>query len=279
MVLFAQTNWIQWGTVAKDFTGAAQSIATFIAILVAGIWAYMLFVRRREKFPRAKLSHKIEFWDISDDERLIRVVLMIENTSEVLLKVKQGHTWVQQMKPWPVEVLGKFRSECVLCEDDSKAAPLEAKWPLINEKKHKDRELEPRESDEVPMSFIVNKYYEQILIYSCIDNSTKKKFSKALARYILRKKPKPFGWETSNVIDFSKNGGVITNEGHGQAEQKPRPANAESPSTHKHIANEQQQQASQAGRDSASAIESKTSTCLTAPNAMDTGSSQGTPSP
>lgn len=139
-MLFAQTNtaaFFDFLAKNKDAFDSLQSIATVAGIVVAGIWTYMLFVRKREKYPRADLKHRIEFWDISERERLVRVVLVVKNESDTLLRLFHGRTWIQQMKPWPIEVIEQYKE----ASEESAEASVEVGWLLISEKKH-DQERE-----------------------------------------------------------------------------------------------------------------------------------------
>lgn len=216
-MLFAQRNtavFFDFLAKNKDAFDSLQSIATVAGIVVAGIWTYMLFVRKREKYPRADLKHRIEFWDISERERLVRVVLVVKNESDTLLRLFHGRTWIQQMKPWPIEVIEQYKE----ASEESAEASVEVGWLLISEKKHdQEREIEPKESDEVSMDFIIDKGYEQILVYSFLEND--------------RKPGRHLGWSTSAVIDFTQNDGVVLQQVQGQAQQKSRPKDA--PSTQK----------------------------------------------
>jgi hypothetical protein len=209
-MLFAQTNTtniIDFLAKNKDAFASLESAFKIIGIILAGIWTYLLFVRKREKFPRADLKHRIEFWDISEQERLIRIVLVIKNESDVLLRLFDGETWIQQMKPWPIETIEKFKEQ----NEKSGKVSAEVGWLLISEKNHnQEREIEPKESDEVSMDFIIDKSYEQILIYSFFENS--------------HKPGRHLAWSTSAVIDFTKNAGAVLQQVQGQAQQKPRPA-------------------------------------------------------
>jgi hypothetical protein len=170
-----------------------------------------LFVRKREKYPRAVLRHRVEFWDAPNGERLVRVNLLIENTSDVLLRIREGFTWVQQMRPWPEEAVERYKAQL---EGGDHKEP-EVAWPLISEKKHEsERELEPKEPDEISMDFIIDQAYEKILIYSHLKNSHKRG---------------ELGWIVSTVVDFEK-GGAVLQEGQGQAIKKPRPKAAKAES-------------------------------------------------
>ena len=113
--------------------------------------------------------------------------MTIINDGEVLLTLSSGFTWVQQMKPWPAELLDTIKSNQAPVE----SGETEYRWPLIDERKFTtEREIEPKESDEIQMDFVLDKYHEQILVYSFIENAAKP------GRHL--------GWDASNVVMFDR---------------------------------------------------------------------------
>jgi hypothetical protein len=199
----------QFATQNKDVFSVCESLAKTLGIVVAGIWAYMLFVRKREKFPRGCLSHSVQFWERNPNEWLVRVNLKVTNESSVLMRICEGHTWVQQMKPWPDSAIDNFKAD----SQNAETAPYETSWDLIGEKRHnKEREIEPGEHEEVAMDFFIDRGYEQILVYSFVENSAKP------GRHL--------GWTTTTVLDFSNPPAEPTDQAQGQGTDKPRPANA-----------------------------------------------------
>ena len=61
-----------------------QSITTVIAIIIGGIWSYMLFVSRRQRYPRVKIEHQITCRPVSELKLLLSIDVTITNSSEVL---------------------------------------------------------------------------------------------------------------------------------------------------------------------------------------------------
>jgi len=57
----------------KDSFSAIESCAKVLAIFVGAWWAYSAFHRRREKYPRAKITQTASYWPVSANERLLRV--------------------------------------------------------------------------------------------------------------------------------------------------------------------------------------------------------------
>ncbi len=218
-------SWLQFFADNKDGFSAIESLAKVIGIVVAGYWSYLVFIRKREKFPRVKIKHAVAFWDLSDKERIVRVTLSIENQSDVLLRIYEGRTWIQLMKPWPEDVIQNFKQEQIAETDAGQSkeslAPgmkdkgTEIQFPLIAERQFRgEREIEPKESDDLVIDFVIDSQYEQILVYSFVENAEKP------GRHLT--------WSVSSVVNFKeltdKLGPAITRDvAEGQTHQKARP--------------------------------------------------------
>ena len=120
-------SFLHWLATHKDAFEAIQSVVTVAALIIAGVWAYQAFIRNRLGYPRAKIEHRISGWLVSDAKRLLRVCIRIENTSQVLLRVQSGFTWVQLMKPWPPGILDKVAHGSDPVEPNEN----EIQWPII----------------------------------------------------------------------------------------------------------------------------------------------------
>jgi len=211
---------------SKDAFSSIEAVFKVVAIGVAALWTYRLFVRKRETFPKAKLKHTVSFWDGPESSRIIRVTLLVENNSDVLLQTPSGRTWVQQMKPWPEQELTNFTTEQEVemkaggTEDGADLNILskgtEIKWPLIAERNFRgEREIEPKESDEVIMDFVIDNSYEQVLVYSFVENFAKP------GRHL--------SWSLSTVVNFQElaittGPATTSDEGEGQMKEKARPS-------------------------------------------------------
>ncbi len=216
MILAQITNSSSWWATSwkflsdsKDSFASVETIVKIIGILVAAGWAVLHFRLKREKYPRCALDQRVQKMEYSDGEWHLRVSLRIENKSNVLMKVNEGHTWVQQLRPVPDSAVSEFRERAKKPE----TAKYEAKWPLIAEASHnKEMEFEPGESSDVAMDFFVNKYFKQVIVYSFIKNNAKK--------------AKGIGWTTSTTVNFEKDQDGIVDEGQGKGIDKARPENA-----------------------------------------------------
>src|SRR5260370_1398790 len=114
----------QWATIA----GIAESFATIIALAVAGVWTYRLFVKNRTSFPRVAIDIKSRVQDISDACRIIRVEMQVTNEGQVLLPVRELECRLLQVLP----VVGSLETR--LCEGESLIleGAQRISWPMID---------------------------------------------------------------------------------------------------------------------------------------------------
>jgi hypothetical protein len=168
----------------------AEGIATILAIVVGGIWSYMLFVRTRQKYPRASVTHRITHRPLDSERQLVVVDVILHNTGEVLLSLESSETRVQEVLPLPSGLLGSDNATPV--RDGS----TEVEWPLLESSertwKQGEFEIEPGEVDQVTYDFIVGSDVETIRVYSYFRNTTKEK--------------KQIGWGLTTLYDLQKEG-------------------------------------------------------------------------
>lgn len=208
----------------KDAFESLKAVATTGGIVIAGWWTWKMFISKREKFPRATVTHEVSTWKLSNSHRLVRVHLLIKNESDILLCMSKGHTWIQQMRPWPPELLHAANEGSEIVPPNQ----TEFSWPIIAERDfefHGQKEVEPKESDEIILDFVINIECEQILVYSFVENYAK------VGRNL--------GWNASTIVDISApthqatgeqimserkdHSGGSGDKGMRQAQSKPRP--------------------------------------------------------
>jgi len=159
----------------KDITEIVRSFATVAAILVGGVWSYMLFVRTRQRYPRAKIKHEITHRVLSDDKALLHIAVNINNSGDVLLSVVSAQTRIQQVLPTPPEILDSVNQGL----DPVQKGKTEIEWPLIGttRKSHwakGKREIEPGESDELHYDFVLDSRIQTVEVYTYVKNATKR---------------------------------------------------------------------------------------------------------
>jgi hypothetical protein len=167
----------------KEIVDIAEPLATIIAILVGGFWSYMLFVRNRQKYPRAKISHQIAHKKISDEKVLLHVSTKISNIGNVLLSIISGRTWVQQVIPSQEKVL-----------DSIPRGETEINWPSIGDKITKWEEgkfeIEPGEDDQICYDFVIDADVQTVKVYSHFEN--------------VKKRGRDLGWSWTTIYDLKE---------------------------------------------------------------------------
>jgi len=161
-------------------------LTTAIGIVVSGIWAYRLFVRKRQKYPRATVSHAITHKPLSGDKVLLHVELTISNIGDILISLGSLATWIQQVLPPPAEVLDLLRDERAMVKDGES----EYGWPEIGScdldfhaqkpekgpgdgKREVEPEIEPGEREEICFDFVLASGVQVIKVNSYVKNEAK----------------------------------------------------------------------------------------------------------
>lgn len=151
-----------------------ESLATVIAICVAGCWSYLLFVRRRQRFPRAAVSHQTFCFQLPDGRSLLRVAAKIVNTGEVLMQLRFARTRVQQLLPLPDHVAQLL---AVTAIDPVPTKDCELPWTVLGAREWRiDAEIgevEPGESEAFHCDFVIPAGVEQVLVYTHVKNHSK----------------------------------------------------------------------------------------------------------
>lgn len=155
---------------AWSWTEPATDIAQIVAIIVGGLWAYLLFVKKRERWPRASLAHTITHWSLDDGRRVLRVAEKIANTGGVLLRIGDRRTWVQQILPMEPEPLRSL--------EEGKVA--EAPWltlghPHENKAGPDAPELEPGEHEHFEHDFLIDDEAQVVQVYSHFHNPSRRR--------------------------------------------------------------------------------------------------------
>jgi hypothetical protein len=159
----------------KDLTDIIQAILTSAAILVGGLWSYLLFVRRRQRYPRASLKHEITHRTIGDGFVLLSVAATITNNGEVLLSLISAETRVQQVVPPPPELVSAAKDG----KDPVTKGEREVRWPLLCSRQSRweksQFQIEPGESDSIQYDFILNHEVQTVEVYTYLKNETIRK--------------------------------------------------------------------------------------------------------
>jgi len=207
----------------KDIVETVQSIATTVAILVGGIWAYRLFWLKRQKYPRVGIQHHILDTPLTQQKTVLNVTVDLSNDSDVLIELKSGEIWIQQVLPLPSNLTkaideGKdpVRLLREVISDEARVMwSTEVAWPLIAqyhldfESWHK-KEVEPGNQLQLRYDFVLDSDVKHVKIYSFYENAAKA--PRTIARGFWkdwRTKKYVVGWECASFYDLDHRTKVI----------------------------------------------------------------------
>ena len=159
----------------KDIADIVAAGFTVLAIIVGGGWGYVLFVRKRQKYPRANTKHEITHLQIADGKLLLHVDVTISNVGDVLISLVSGIIRIQQILSPSPELMDAIKER----GDPVKEGSREIEWPLIVERPSAwasgEFEIEPGESEQIPYDFIINADVQTVEVYSYYKNTEKPK--------------------------------------------------------------------------------------------------------
>lgn len=153
----------------------AESFFTVLGIIAAGWWAWHHYTIRRERYPRAAVSHSTHSTQLSDGRSILRVVAKLTNIGNVVVRLRYARTFVQKFVPVPSEIEQLVATDAPEHQMD---ADCELPWPLIGQMREwnieaRTGEVEPGESEVFCSDFVVPADVQKVLIYSFVSNSTK----------------------------------------------------------------------------------------------------------
>lgn len=165
---FSITSW-------KETADLIEAIVTILAIIVGGVWGYWLFVKNRQRYPRAEISQSVIHKDLDNEKTLLHVDVIITNIGNVLLEIISLKTKISQILPLP----DKIKKTITDGQDPVLEGKTEVDWPLKASREEQFEksgcEIEPGESQSIQFDFFIDSDVELIEIYSSVVNETKRK--------------------------------------------------------------------------------------------------------
>jgi hypothetical protein len=163
-----------------SYIDGIASVATVLAIISGGIWAFYKFITLRENKPHIILNSKITSFRISKDFNLIHVDLEINNIGKVLAKIEKIETRLLQVIPVAEKEVEEFIEKNT--KDSMKPSnEIDLIWPKLEESikdysqsKGEKCEIEPGEIDNFEFDFVARKTIKKVCIYSYIKNCKKR---------------------------------------------------------------------------------------------------------
>ena len=181
----------------KEFLEIVQSVVTIAAVIVGGIWTYIIFGKERKQYPHVDIEHKLSHVGLSPKINLLRVGIELSNHGSTRLGVGKWMVRVQQILPLePCEKNGpciedeiKRASEAVVRKTNNFS------WPMIAKREENLPEgisVEPEEKQVFEFEFVLPSEVKVARVYSYFRND------------LLSMSLNEIGWVMSSYYDFRK---------------------------------------------------------------------------
>lgn len=158
----------------REIADIIQIAVTVAAVIVGGVWSYWLFVKNRQRYPRASIAHSITHRHIGGGKLLLHVGVTISNVGDVLLSLVSLETRIQQVLP----LAGKVREALASGQSPLSPGETEVAWPLVDSHEVQLEkgtcEVEPGERQEIHHDFILDAGIAAIEVYTYLINEQKR---------------------------------------------------------------------------------------------------------
>ena len=151
----------------KDLMAGFQSLVTAVGIVVAGLWAYFNYFRKRESHPKVEISHTITTQALNHDYLLLSVEMDCLNIGSVQVPLRAAETQVYQVAPSTDDDI----TAMVQIQNDDDRRDLHFRWTGLGRCRHEWQDqvstLNPGEREHIVFDFLVyRRDIEAIYVYS-----------------------------------------------------------------------------------------------------------------
>lgn len=172
----------------KNLAEIVQAFTTSLALLVAGIWTYLLFIRQRLGFPKLDMDLAIDDVTLPEGQRFVHAQLRLTNVGGVVVALDRAELRLRQVVP----IIDKLKPVIVAGYDPVPDGKTEIEWPMIAGRewawKAGEFEIEPGESDFIHTDFVIPIEIQIAQCYCFVNNASKKR--------------QGIGWTLTRICDF-----------------------------------------------------------------------------
>jgi hypothetical protein len=172
----------------EQVSAIGANVATVAAIGIGGWWTYLRFIKNRTGKPQAVITWNADHRLLSDEDRLVRVTVELENKGQVLLSIKCIRCEISQVTPLAPEALRRLEDRNLI--SDEHLAELGCIRSYDKNFDDEKVQIEPGERDIFPFDFVLSSDISTISIYAHVMNSGEKK--------------NEIGWDLSALFDLPK---------------------------------------------------------------------------
>ena len=195
-----------WLTMWKDSSAATASTLTALSLVAAAIGSYILFIRDRQRFPRAKVTHRLYDWP-AEHVRMVRGVIRVENVGNVVIELRLIRGVLTQILPLPSDVMLALARGGDPVDKDSTEVVWDTLRDRLKDFSKESCEVEPGEVDEFFFDFVIPSNVTKVQFYSHVEN--------------VKKWKRNVGWNTTIIYDVGDGKNPSTSFRTGQGHAKP----------------------------------------------------------
>lgn len=182
----------------KDAGESLKPIVEIVAIIIAGLWSYRLFIKNRVDYPSAEIKHTISHYCVKDSNFYLSVIVTIKNAGTVLMELDSAKIYIQQVRPLLGDLEKSIQNSNPKELREGKVSGLFQKdgaqiaWRELGYREitwaRGDIMIEPGESEEFAYDFIFNENVQTVKVITYYRN-------------IRLKKPN-LGWLLTTIYDI-----------------------------------------------------------------------------
>lgn len=156
-----------------ELIGAISAVVTLLIGLIGGMGAYILY---RKRFPRTIITQHATFYPASEEFSLMATDIVVKNTGNVLLKIREWRVQLSQVLPPQGELDFYIRTPISLTENSAIEV---IEWhPLLSinrEALSGDSEIEPGEEMQFFYTFLIPSKLKLVLLRTELHNENKRR--------------------------------------------------------------------------------------------------------
>lgn len=113
----------------SQLAGSIESLATVIALLLAGVWGYRRFVRQREDYPHIDFKVDLRFVDLHHESWVVEVIARLENKGRVQHRINEFTFDLRYLKGSDeLKHAGQFGGQILFPHEAAKGSWLPKEW-------------------------------------------------------------------------------------------------------------------------------------------------------
>jgi len=159
-----------------------KSLTEAIAIVIAGVWTYELYIKNRYEHPYPKIQHRIEHYDLKNGMVYLSVFVTVTNEGKTKLDLGSGKISIRQVFPVP-EQIKKILHEAIKRSEEIRLgisrglftdSGQRLGWITLglrewSQLRGKMKELEPGQTREIQFDFLIENEVKIIEAISYIE--------------------------------------------------------------------------------------------------------------